>query len=87
MIRGFGFLYIESEADWEANYRADWQRIEHNVVEQKPNSFPACFELSPSWDSHSCGMWIPCDKSKMVAAFEQDICDTQRLLNKIKGAN
>lgn len=86
MIKGFGFLYIESEADWETNYRADWQRIEYNVVNQKPNLFPACFELSPSWDSHSCGTWIPCDKNKMIAAFEQDICDTQRLLNKIKGA-
>ena len=85
MIRAFNFLYVENEVDWNNNYNAEWGRISHNVA-QKPTQFPAFFKLNESWDSHSCGVWVPCDKGKMIQAFETDIAETQQLLNIIKGA-
>lgn len=85
MIKAFGFLYIESEADWNKHYDVGWKRIAGNVA-HKPIQFPACFKFVDSYDPRSCGFWAPCNKNEMIQAFEADIADTQHLLNIIKGA-
>lgn len=90
MLRYAGCLVVPDQKDWDKQVEKGEIRIygdRFNVwggfSTKFPTGFPCFYKYVDSWDSHSCGDWIPISKeegvNKMVARAKLEIEDLTNL--------